>query len=475
MKQPKALFLLFFVEMWECFSYYGMRVLLVLFMIEKLGFGDFRAYGIYALYTALVELGAIGGGYFADRVLGLRSTIFLGGAVITLGHLTLTLDSSLTLFFLGLGFVITGSCLFKSNIKALLGTFYGENDSHREAGFTLFYTGINVGGFMASLLCGFVGQKYGWHKGFGLAAIGMILGLIVLIACRNLLEDKGKAPQGVSLWIKVGSVLLVLFIPAVLALVLQKPGWFSPFLPLIGIGAFCYLGYRLKGADLMLRRAIKGLLGFVVLIIVYFAFEELTGSMMVVFCERHVNRHLYGFELPSSILVSINPLTIIIFGSLLARWKKGASINGVENGILKKSVLSFFFLFSAFFLLFSGSLREEGAMLSVVVPIVSFFLIALGELFMAPPIFSLCSQIAPKEMRGVLMAIVIMGFSYASLLSGMIGQGFALVQMVSQGRPDAIGQYGFFFGCAAGLALAIGAALGWLAWRRKSQLMSVKT
>ncbi len=198
-KQPKGLYLLIFAELWESFSFFGMRTLLVLFMIQQLKFTEAESIGIYALFTALVSLGGLRGGYCADRILGLRSAIFLGGGLIAMGHICLALQESSTMLFLGLSFIVVGTSLFVANVTAFVGLLYRENDPRKETGYTLFYAGINLGGFSAALLCGYIVQEYGWKYGFGLAAMGMLFGLAVLFKNRRLLQDKASAPERVSI------------------------------------------------------------------------------------------------------------------------------------------------------------------------------------------------------------------------------------------------------------------------------------
>lgn len=459
MRQPRSLFLLFFVEMWERFSYYGMRVLLVLYMIERLHLSDFQAFGVYALYTALVEMGAIAGGYFADRIFGLRPSIILGGSLIALGHLSLTFESGTHLFFLGLALIITGSTLFISNIKALLGLFYEKNDARREAGFTLFYTGINVGGFMATLLCGWVGQTFGWHLGFGLAAGGMLLGLGVLVGMKHLLEGKGEAPAGVSLLKKGTFVFGIFCAPIGLAYFLKTPALLTPFLPLVGVGTLCYIALKLRNFSPEVKREVRALVGLIALLVLYFTFEELMGSLLMVFCERHVDRAVATLTIPSSVLMAINPLTVILFGALLAKFRgRKGQVSGVD-GVRRNCSLAFLILGGAFAFLTGGGLLAH---VTGLVPVgfvgVSFFLIAFGELFLAPPIFSYCSEVAPREMKGVLMALVIMGFSYASLISGSLGQLVARVQEIST-HGEGVGIYTLFFAAAAGGCALVGGGL----------------
>lgn len=460
-KQPRALYLLFFVEMWERFSYYGMRVLLVLYMIERLDLSDFNAFGVFALYTALVEIGAVVGGYVADRILGLRPSIVFGGALIALGHLCLTVESGTLLFFMGLGLIVTGTTLFASNIKALLGLFYEENDPRREAGFTLFYTGINVGGFLASLLCGWVGQTFGWHVGFGMAAGGMVAALAVLTFSKRHLKGKGEAPPGVPILKKVILVVGTLCVPLGLTLFFRNPQWLTPFLPLIGMGTLAYIGLKVRKMSLEVQRGVRVLVGMVFLLMVYFVFEELTGSLLMVFCERHVDRAVWAHVIPSSVLVGINPLTIILFGTLLSRLRarKGGKT-------FHSASFAFLLLGGGFLALVIGGLIPSVAdQVPVGFVALSFLLIAVGELFIAPTVYSFCSQVSPKEMQGVLMALVIMGFSYASLLSGSLGQ----LVVYFQDRVDSTGGvalYTIFFALAASVCFAVSGGVRLILWVR---------
>lgn len=193
---PKFVLLLSFVEMWERFSYYGMRALLVVFMTSVYGFNDPKAYAIYSVYAALSYAGPVLGGIIADRLMGFKKMIMLGAVINCFGHTAMACsETSEMMFTIGLGFVAFGSGMFKGNISNLLGSCYSLSDPKRDSGFTLFYVGINLGGFLASILCGYVAHAYGWHYGFGLAGLGMLLGLLALLRFRSILEGKGMPPQ----------------------------------------------------------------------------------------------------------------------------------------------------------------------------------------------------------------------------------------------------------------------------------------
>ena len=182
---PTGLYMLFFAEMWERFSYYGMRALLVLYIIK--GFlqkGDGEAYAIYGAYTSLVYATPFIGGMIADKLLGARRAVILGGLLMAAGHLVMTIESEQP-FFIALALLIVGNGFFKPNISTIVGSLYPDGSPQRDAGFTIFYIGINLGAAMAPLLCGYVGEKYGWHYGFGLATIGMLVGLAVFVSFRG--------------------------------------------------------------------------------------------------------------------------------------------------------------------------------------------------------------------------------------------------------------------------------------------------
>ena len=179
---PVGLFTLFFAEMWERFSYYGMRALLVLYMTKGfLGYGDGPADAVYGAYTALVYTNGFIGGLFADRILGQRRSAILGGLLMAFGHL-LMMRQTTTAFYYALGMIIAGNGFFKPNVTSMLGTFYPAGSTRRDGGYTIYYIGVNLGGAIAPLVCGYIGERYGWHKGFGLATIGMLVGLAVFVA-----------------------------------------------------------------------------------------------------------------------------------------------------------------------------------------------------------------------------------------------------------------------------------------------------
>ena len=409
-KQPKALTLLFLVQMWECFSYFGMRALLVLYMLEQLEYSKYEAFGIYALYTSMIEFGSLVGGYCADKFLGLRKAILLGAFLMTCGHCVLSGFDFVPLFYVGLGLIVMGSGLFKTNIRTLLGLFYEENDPRRDPAYTLFYTGSNLGGFLAAVSCGIVAQQFGWHAGFGLAAFGMVISMVLLYFKQDILEDRGLKIARRS---------------------------------------------SLHFTSLLYNKNMSILLGMTLLLMVYFSMAELQGSMLMVYLQDFVNRNVWGYEIPSSVLITMNPITIFVVGPILAKI--------TFDNIKTKLGLAYVCMALSFVCLLVGSMLGKG-LVPMFPVLLSFAFVAIGELLIAPTIFSFCSKNAPKELQATLMGMVTLGFGCANLLSGKIGQ-----YVLPESRRD----YEVFFVIACVVMLLLGVIM--FVGKFTSELLPEKT
>lgn len=459
MKQPKALYLLNFVSMWETFSYYGMRVLLVLFMIQVLRFNDSEAFALYALYTTLVDLCGVAGGIVADRILGLKRSIVLGGWTIFLGHLCLAVPDSDAGFFLGLGLIIAGTGLFRSNVATLIGQYYEENDPRRESGYTLYYTGINIGGFLATVLCGVIGETYGWHAGFSTAAVGMLLGNVALLAGKRLIDGKGARPRPAFSGQKVIEVFLIALAGPAIAFGLFHVEYVLPVVPAIAVGGILYACWQMRNFTSAEKNGIGQLALYVVFLIVFYGCEEQLGSSLVMFAERHVDRETGFGIIPAASLIMFNPLTILVTGPLLSRVLQKLPIRGISMiGI------SYLLLGAAFCLLYAACRLNEATQVVPLFYVVSgFILLSFGELFIGPTIYAYASEIAPQKHQGLIMGIVTMGYSMASLFGGLISQMMAVTEETSS-----IDVYAGGFGMIGLLALLTG--LGIIAYARKTLL-----
>lgn len=424
LRQPKALYLLVLVQMWECFSFYGMRVLLVLYMVNQLQFSDLRAIAIYAVYTGLVELTGVIGGLVADRLIGLRRAIALGGWLIAAGHICMALEGASNGFFFGLALIVVGSSLFSTNVSALLGLYYKQEDVRREAGYTWFYIGINIGGLLASILCGFVGEQFGWHYGFGLAAIGMIIGNILLLLFDSVLEDKGLPP----VYMKITSYQLFP-IMIILAICVVSGGLIYadlviPLLPLVSLVCMGFVGYRLWESRTVTLSTLMTLILYLAALALFFAAEEQMGSSLMLFSERHVTREWFGIEVPSSVLMSVNPMTVILLGSCLTRlcgnlWGKSGTSGAFPYRIVIAFVLSAL-AFGGLAITCALNNAEGKEQMSVAILAGAFVLISLGEIIIGPAVYSFCSEVASEKTQGTVMGLVPIGFSLASFIGGYI-------------------------------------------------------
>ncbi len=402
-QQPSEFYLLNFASMWECFSYYGMRALLVLFMVKELKLSDSQAYASYALYITLIELGGIIGGVLADRFLSLKGAIVIGGWSIFFGHLLLGLSDTFPfLFFLSLGLIASGTNLFRVNIPAAIGALSEKEENQRERRFTIFYATMNVGGLLASFICSVLGETAGWHAAFGAAAFGMLLGNIALAFKWNL--------KAIFSWKKslLGIGYIVLAAP-VIALCLMHAKHMTAWTGFILAATFLFIFRNIFYDDRQKKR-----FQLILFLILFYACEELLGSSVVLYAERYVNRSLFGFEIPSSMVTMINPLVILLAGAFVANSTLNPS---------KKINLSLLLLGGAFSVFY---ITSTSVGIPILYPLAAIAMISVGELFIGPTLFAKSAELSHENERGTSMGIVTLGFSCANLLSGFLSSKMAL-------------------------------------------------
>lgn len=425
LRQPKGVFFIAFTQMWESFSFFGMRALLVLYLISAKGYSPQDAFILYTLYIAFVKIFASLGGYVIDRILGCKRGVLIGGFFILIGHLLLTFaESSICLFF-SLGNIVCGSALFRVSIQTLLGFLYHQEDERREKGFTLLYVGMNFGGLAAAVLCGFVAEIYGWHAGFGLAAFGMGIGMGVFAyfpsSSRLFTETKAILKYS-SFFIFTAGIVCSVGIGALLILFRTVQSFALPIGSTALVGIFFYLSKKMD-KSLLFSIGVSFLL-----LIAFFTAEELWGSLLMVFSQTHIDRTIFGIEIPSAVVAAINPLTIIVFGPIIADFKLS---------LRTKLSFAFLFLSFAFFILYIASQIDHPSILYLVV---GLFSIAGGELFIAPSVLSFASESAPQGHSGMMIGVTTLAFAMGSLLSGELasirlnsGTMFFLIGIVSFG------------------------------------------
>jgi proton-dependent oligopeptide transporter, POT family len=394
---PRGLATLYFTEMWERFSYYGMRALLMLYMVGStqqpgLGFGERRAATIYGVYTMAVYLAGIPGGWIADRWLGHYRAVFVGGVIIAAGHFSMAVPG-LPFFFLGLGLIVIGTGLLKPNVSTMVGSLYRRDDARRDAGFSLFYMGINVGAFSAPLICGWLGQQSNWHFGFAAAGVGMVLGLIQYSMGRKYLTP-------------VEQTLLSAPDPQTGVSALQQDVAPPP-------------AKKLTGTDWARIGAIAILTLFALL---FWAGFEQAGSSLTLFADRATRLTVFGFEYPSSWFQSVEPLFVILFSPVFAWiWIKLAT-RGKEPSSPAKFTLGLFFLMLSFLLVVPAARAFEasGGRVSPMWLVGLYFLQMVGELCLSPVGLSMVTKLAPAHLVGLMMGVWFFATAMGNYVAGWV-------------------------------------------------------
>ena len=442
---PTALFILFGAEMWERFSYYGMRALLTLYMVKVLFVemnataADARALGIYGSYTSMVYLFPVIGGLIADRVFGFRKAVLFGGILMMLGHFALALEGmlfegSLPLFFGSLALIIIGNSYFKPNISSFLGTFYEANDPRKDGAFSIFYMGVNIGAFLATLTCGYVGENISWHYGFGLAGIGMGLGLLVFwLMGPKTFGDKGLEPDpedarkpilgplSKNSLIFIGTLL---FIP-ICASLLNLDKLMSTLLLFISFGIIGYLVYEgVRNPD---KKEGQRLLVVVVLFFfhaIFWALFEQAGGSITLFTDRNVDRFAFGEEIPASIFQSLNPLYIMLLAPLFSWIWLRLSKAEAEPSTPMKFVLGLLQLGLGFAVIVAGAklFASDDGMVPVVFLFVMYLLHTTGELSLSPVGLSMITKLSPAKIVGFVMGAWFLSIALANKIAGEIGK-----------------------------------------------------
>jgi POT family proton-dependent oligopeptide transporter len=437
---PRGLSTLFFTEMWERFSYYGMRAILVLFMTNAvvtggMGMDDVTATAIYGLYTAAVYVVALPGGWIADRLLGLRRAVFWGGVVIAAGHFTLAIPH-IYAFYTGLLLIVIGTGLLKPNISAIVGDLYPEGGARRDAGFSIYYMGINVGGFLGPLVCGYLGEAVDWHLGFGAAGVGMVLGLIQYslggkhLGTAGELRPEVRAPEKRAaakralLTALEGAVGLLLIVGTLHSLgairfsLVAFVDWTGLFI--VSLAGFYLLYVVLFGGLTIVEKKRIGVIAVCFLAAACFwsGFEQ-AGSSMNLFADRLTRRTVGGWEMPASWLQSVNAVFIILLAPLFsALWIWMGSRN---PSIPAKMGFGLIFLGVGFAVLAWGSANATiESPVSPVWLVVTYFFHTIGELCLSPIGLSSITRLSPARYVGQMMGIWFMGAALGNLVAGRV-------------------------------------------------------
>lgn len=462
--QPKGLFLLFFVEMWERFSYYGMRALLVLYMVDYLKFSTEKSGQVYGWYTGMVYLTPLLGGYIADRYMGQRRAIVVGGTLMALGHFAMAFPS-MPFFFGAMILLIMGNGFFKPNISTVVGKLYEENDSRRDAGFTIFYRGINLGAMFAPLVCSTLGEKIGWHWGFGAAGIGMVIGLAMYLwGQKALLGNKGTAPAVTDGKAYIPFTLTGLILVFLIVSALQfngydikgmVPNWIYGILATLTAIGLVY-AYASKKDGPGLTHVEKQRLA-VIFIMVFFsiffwsAFEQ-AGSSLTLFAKNETDRMIsvFGrtFLMPAGYFQSLNPFFIVVLAPIFSGIWLRLGERGKEPSSPIKFVMALLLLAIGFVVMIAAAATyQQSGPVSMLWLVGAYFFHTLGELCLSPVGLSLVTKLAPAQFGSLLMGV----WFLSSVAAGFVGGFFA-------GNYDTINHTLFFMiptATAAGAALLL--------------------
>ncbi len=446
MGHPRGLTILFFTEMWERFSYYGMRALLILYLSDHFLFADKPAYAIFASYTALVYITPVLGGVIADRYIGFRRAIWYGGILIMFGHIGMAIEGaeatlgtdgtverdafSLQILYLSLAFIVAGTGLLKSSISSVVGSLYGEGDGRRDGGFTIFYMGINIGAFAAPLLCGYLAAEYGWAWGFGAAAVGMAAGLVVFAFGHPWLDGRGEAPnpevlnKSVLGPVTMGHAIAVACLVSILPIwwLVQSSGVVGSLLTAIGgvlvVGIVAYAIRYLKPEE---RDRIFAILLLIPASILFWAFFEQTGSSIALFAKRTVDLQLLGMTVAPAQIQSINPMLIFFLAPIFAVLWVWLSKRGWDPSLPTKFALALLQMGLGFYMFYLGiEAAAEGQKVGFVWLVLGFFFHTTGELCLSPVGLSAVTKLSVPKIMGLMMGVWFLASAFANYAAGLI-------------------------------------------------------
>ncbi|MCF4100860.1 peptide MFS transporter [Gillisia sp. M10.2A] len=445
---PVGLYILFFTEMWERFSYYGMRAILVLYLVSAttngnagLGWTQAEALALYGWYTMLVYVVSIPGGILADKVFGQKKAVLIGGIILVLGHGILAVEE-MWAFYTGLALIIAGVGLLKPNISTMVGGLYKEGDIRRDKGFTIFYIGINVGAFLSSLIVGYVGENIGWHYGFGLAGIAMALGLLVYLWGQKYLKDVGnllskvERDEGASL----GSLFSDLFqsptqlVISIILLGVSIWGWLSLgfgygllFIFLTLVVAMMMMVYKDLTTQVMKDRYVVMLLSFILVIVFWGAFEQ-AGGLMNIYALENTNRSipfnlpLIGNEVPASWFQSLNALFIIIFGVIVANYWAKRKLKSKEASSIFKMATGVIIMGLGFvFMVFAALQFESNGSSAMYWLVLAYLFHTIGELCSSPVALSFITKLAPVKYASLMMGVYFAATGLGNKVAGELG------------------------------------------------------
>ncbi len=424
---PVGLFILFFTEMWERFSYYGMRAILVLYLVAQaqgdnpgLGWTNGEALALYGWYTMLVYVASIPGGWIADKFLGQKKSVLYGGILLVAGHSILAIEQ-MWAFYTGLGLIIAGVGMIKTNISTMVCGLYKQGDIRRDKGFTIFYIGINVGAFLSSLIVGYVGEVHGWHYGFGLAGIGMALGLLQYLVGQKYLKHVGNFTGDSE----------------------DEEEKATMKRPLTKVEK---------------DRVVVLFISFLLVIVFWGAFEQ-AGGLMNIYAMDNTNRMLLGWEVPASWFQSLNAMFIIFLGTSVAGYWASRKLKGKVATSLFKMIIGLIIMGTGFFFMSAASAQFESSGSSAMYWLVLAYLFhTVGELCISPVALSYITKLAPLKYASLMMGVYFAMTGFGNKLAGLLGE-----------ASESLGEFTIFTGIAV---FCVGFGLLVMVFRKKLESLT---
>jgi POT family proton-dependent oligopeptide transporter len=482
---PAGLATLFFLEMWERLSFYGMRALLVLFLVHSVAQGGFgldvrTAAAIYGLYVGGTYIACLPGGWIGDRLLGSQRAVLIGGIIITCGHVLLGFAPSSAVFFLGLLVIVIGTGLLKPNASAIVAQLYSGGGAPLDAGFTIYYVGVNVGATIGPLITGWLGERYGWSYGFMAAAVGMAIGVLQFLWSRRYLGDAGRAPTAHSAQVLAATAarralpwLCAAGLALCTAVLLLWGGWvrFSPLVVLnfstlavvaIAILYFLYLLFG-AGLDPVERRRVGVVIVLFVASALFWAGYEQAGSSFNLFAERDTARAVLGFTVPASWFQSLNPIYIVVFGPVFSVLWVRLGMRDLDPSLPLKFIFGLLGMALGFIVMaMAARVVLAGALASMGWLTLTYLLHTWGELCLSPVGLSAVSKLVPRRFVGQSLGVWFVSVSLGELIAGRIAGNFDPEHLATM---PALFMRIFWFGliCAAALALLLPLLRRWMA------------
>lgn len=441
---PRGLVILFLTEMWERFSFYGMKALLIFYLVKYHLFADDAGNLIVGSYAAMVYAMPVIGGYIADKYLGFKKAVIFGAILLVLGHAGMAYEGNaatqmasgeiqrdgfaLQVFFFSLSLIVLGVGFLKANISSIVGELYETNDPRRDGGFTIFYMGINLGSFLATILCSWLGEVYGWSYGFGAAGIGMLLGLVTFIYGSKYFSGKADPKDPEYLAEKVGGIIsreMLIYIVSILSLfliwtIIQNHHYVQNLLIVASIGSLIFIVYQLTISEPIVRDRLLALTFLIIFSVVFWALFEQAYTSLNLFAERSLDRNIFGWEVPAGSFLSLNALFIIMLAPIFAWMWVALDKRNLQPNTAVKFGLAILLVGLGFGVLVFGGSIADGGKVAAIWLVLAYFLHTMGELCLSPVGLSSVTKLSPGRIVGFMMGVWFLATAGAEFVSALL-------------------------------------------------------